>query len=376
MPVSQWKNELYTGAVNLLRPFNSRGRHTLGDGLDTALPLIRRRQLQAATLRYGAPGAPACEVRSGCPAPPPPGAFYHVASIAKMVTALGALRLSAAGVLPLDAPVGDYSRLPIPPHVTLRQLLSHTSGILDGPGYGEAIARRRPLGDFINAPGFLSGEAPGTCLQYSNLGFGLVGSLMEEATGESLQALMARSVFSPLGMAAVYDLTALPEGAFVVSSRRLFPPGKGYALDGPERLKKAIPLMGPDPLTHYGLAAGGLFAAAGAIEKLLVCLASEAHGLLPFKEYQLMLSPTALQDFGTYRCGFGLGIFCLESRRGLRVYGHQGFAYGGVQGAFWRPDTRAWAVSLNGGGDESRLGRLGRTNLDIIQTLLGGGLWM
>ena len=278
------------------------------------------------------------------------------------------------GLLSLSAPIASYSKLPVPSGVTLEHLLSHTSGIVDGPGYSSAIARRIPLDELLKADGFVSAHHPGTHFQYSNLAFGIVGCLMEEVSGQSLDQLMKDSLFKPLGIDATYDLTTLSNADQVVSSRRHFPPSCGYALDGLARYKNAKPLQGSDPLHHYGLAAGGLFITAKGLLKLMQKLFVDQTLLSPTL-LETMLMPRHTSIFKGYRCGFGLGVFCLEAQTGQKIYGHQGFAYGAVQGAFWSPDTNKLLVSLNGGADESRRGRLGVTNLDLINLTLGGGQW-
>ncbi|MBQ8536953.1 MAG: serine hydrolase [Clostridia bacterium] len=307
---------------------------------------------------------------------PAENVWYHVASIAKMVTAVGALKMVDLGLLKLDEPILDYSNLPLPPQVTLRHLLTHTSGIIDGVGYDKAVAQRLALEQWFNADEYSSGHRPGSHFQYSNLGFGLVGSLMEEASGECLQQWMQQHLFAPLGMAATYDLALLPKADELTSCKRLFPPRRGYQLDASRRIASARPLGCADPSAHYGLAAGGLFTTADGLGKLLSLLASSGKGILTSRSYQQMVTPATIQNFGKYSCGFGMGVFCVQNPRGQLFYGHQGFAYGAVQGAFWDPQNGNWIVSLNGGADESRMGRLGRTNLDVLNLFLGGCRWI
>ena len=199
---------------------------------------------------------------------------------------------------------------------------------------------------------------------------------MEEASGESLQRWMTENLFNPCSMDATYDLAALPESAFLVSSKRLFPPSRKFAFDASKRRQSAIITNSPDPLTHYGLAAGGLFATAKALYSFIKSLTPVEGKILSRETMAHMLSPLTTQSFENYDCGFGMGIFCLTNRRGVQIYGHQGFAYGAVQGAFWRPDSGKIVISLNGGADEARMGRLGRTNMDVINTFLGGGEWI
>lgn len=376
MPSIPWKNTLYKSAFSCLAPYYNFNRVTLGDCDLDIKRFINRRQLQSATLLCLNNGIPVCDIRTGRTNAPAQDAWYHVASIAKMVTAFGALKQCEMGLLSLDAPVGDYSRLPIKGNITLRQLLTHTSSIIDTPAYHTAVAKRLPLSGWVTESIYDNAFKPGEHFQYSNLGFGLVGSLMEEATNYSLHHWMNENVFLPLKMEASYDLTSLPEEATLISSQRLFPPQRSYSFNADARRQHASVIAAADPMTHFGLAAGGLYATAKALISFVDELACDRQGVLSSSLVSQMLKPAATLNFGSYRCGFGLGVFCIENNNGDTIYGHQGFAYGAVQGAFWHPQTKRCVVSLNGGADETRVGRLGRTNLDVINLFLGGNQWI
>ena len=66
---------------------------------------------------------------------------------------------------------------------------------------------------------------------------------------------------------------------------------------------------------------------------------------------------------------YGLGLLRISDpvlSDGI-IYGHQGFAYGCVDGAFWEESTGNILLSLNGGCSESRSGRFGTANLDLCR---------
>ncbi|OYU32330.1 MAG: serine hydrolase [Comamonadaceae bacterium PBBC2] len=168
--------------------------------------------------------------RMGATAPDPSTAtdsktLYRMASVSKLVTTLGAMRLVDAGRLDLDADVGKYLgfkvRNPSFPEVpiTTRMLLSHTASLRDGAGYvfGLDVA----LQDVLSPQGkqFGAGAAwaarsatadlsPGRYFQYSNLSFGVVGTVLEAITGERFDVYMQRTVLQPLGVRGAYT----PEG--------------------------------------------------------------------------------------------------------------------------------------------------------------------
>ena len=66
---------------------------------------------------------------------------------------------------------------------------------------------------------------------------------------------------------------------------------------------------------------------------------------------------------------YGSGLLIIRDRRisDAPVFGHQGFAYGCVDGAFWEETTGNIIISLNGGCSEARTGRLGIANLDLCR---------
>jgi CubicO group peptidase (beta-lactamase class C family) len=143
----------------------------------------------------------------------------RIASISKLVTALGVMRLVEQGKLHLDADVskqlGFTLRNPTFPErkITLRMLLSHTSSLTDGAGYWNV-----PLGSAItsitNDPkAWDSAHAPGTYFRYTNLNFPLVAQLMERATGERFDVLMRRLLLAPLHMDACFNWSGCSDAA-------------------------------------------------------------------------------------------------------------------------------------------------------------------
>lgn len=135
----------------------------------------------------------------------------RIASISKLVTAVGVMRLVELGKLDLDADVSDLlgwrlrnPTFPTTP-ITLRLLLSHRSSLTDGAGYWQT-----PLGgkvrDILEDPrAWDTAHAPGTFFRYTNLNFPLVAQIMESATGERFDKLMERLVLRPLGIDACFN---------------------------------------------------------------------------------------------------------------------------------------------------------------------------
>jgi len=130
------------------------------------------------------------------------------ASVSKLVTTLGILRLVEAGKLDLDRDVSDYLgwrlRNPAFPErpVTLRLLLSHQSSLTDGGGYTFLLGER--IRDKLG-PDSWAKEGPGDVFSYANVNYGVAATVMEAATGERFDRLMTRLVFQPLKIDACYN---------------------------------------------------------------------------------------------------------------------------------------------------------------------------
>ncbi len=135
----------------------------------------------------------------------------RIASISKLVTAIGVMRLVEAGKLDLDADMSGYlgwtlrhPRFPDAP-ITLRLLLSHQSSLTDAAGY-YATPLGGHLKDILDDPkAWDDAHAPGTHFRYTNLNFPLVAMAMENVSGERFDRLMQRLVLAPLALDACYN---------------------------------------------------------------------------------------------------------------------------------------------------------------------------
>ena len=133
---------------------------------------------------------------------------YRVGSVSKLFTDLAVMQLVEQGKLDLDMPVSRY--LPeFAPHnpfdvpITLRQLMSHRSGLVREPPAGHYFdPAAPPLIDVVKslASTTLVFE-PGTRTKYSNAGIAVVGAVVERVRGEPFPRVIDRALLSPLGMA-------------------------------------------------------------------------------------------------------------------------------------------------------------------------------
>ncbi|WP_315791204.1 serine hydrolase domain-containing protein [Fischerella sp. JS2] len=153
-------------------------------------------------------------------------ASFYIYSVTKSLLAIASLDLVGKGILNLDDSI--QSHLPdfsLDPSITLRHILSHTSGI---PDYGEMSA----YSDAVKATPTIpwSEETflkiitqglhfqPGTGWQYSNIGYLVLKCLLERITGQSMQQLLSQVIFTPLSLQRTFvpktlgDVTVLTPG--------------------------------------------------------------------------------------------------------------------------------------------------------------------
>ena len=245
---------------------------------------------------------------------------YSVGSISKQFTATAILMLAEQGKLSLDDPVAKYiPDLTRANEVTIRELLSHTSGYQDywpqdyvPPFMTRAITADKILDLWARKPLDFS---PGTKWQYSNTNYVIAGVIVEKVSGKSLLDFLQERMFSPLGMQRVdnIDLHRLPETDATGYMR--------YAL-GPPRV---APKEGPGWL----FAAGELAMPAPELAKWDIGMLSQR--LLKPASYKEMQTAVKLKDGSATRYGLGLQVGA--------VSGHRMVSHGGEVSGFTAQNT-------------------------------------
>lgn len=150
------------------------------------------------------------------------GTHYRLASVSKQFTAMAVLLLVQDGMLSLEDPVGKWlpSLPPASRGATLREVLSHRSGLLDYEDFVPDDAPRQVRDADVLA--LLEGQdrtlfAPGSAYRYSNSGYALLALVVERASGQDYPAFLQARIFGPLGMSSLArtdEGPAVPERAF------------------------------------------------------------------------------------------------------------------------------------------------------------------
>ncbi|MDO9489778.1 MAG: serine hydrolase domain-containing protein, partial [Sphingomonadaceae bacterium] len=146
--------------------------------------------------------------------------LFRIASMSKAFTALAILKLRDEGKLSLDAPAETYVpqlktwRYPTSdsPKITVRHLLNHTAGFVEDNPWGD---RQQVMTEAeftaLLAEGTAFSRAPGLAMEYSNLGYALLGRIVTNVSGTGYQDYIRRQIMAPLGMASTgYDVFASP----------------------------------------------------------------------------------------------------------------------------------------------------------------------
>lgn len=373
MPTTRFKNAAYRFMLPFFapscgpRPVSSVSGRSLACRKEFEGMLRRHHVLGSAVLlRSGADSSLICTSSASPRHEAVPDTYFRVASITKTAAAVLASRLFDEQVLDPDRPVSaffDSAAGSVLEEITLRHLLSHTSGLVDPPGLESSLEKGVPFPDLLpDARRFQPGES----FHYSNLGFGLIGSVMEAVTGQPVGALFRERLFEPLGMNATLEGCRLPAGR-IMPVTRILPYHKGCDLVLTPL--GSVPLNSADPLRHYGHTAGSMYTDISSLQILLDVLICKGKEFLSEGRVADMCAQHASYGALSPTLSYGLGLLRISdpSISGSLILGHQGFAYGCADGAFWEADTGRSVIMLNGGSSEARIGRLGLLNRDLLR---------
>ena len=336
----------------------------------------------------------------------------RVASISKLVVAIGVMRLVEQEKVDLDADVSRYLgwTLRNPNHpaqiITLRQLLSHTSSVRDAGKYFIA-AGKGELRDFFDPASTLwsngahwasEAEAPGVYFEYANLNFGVIAEVIERVSARRFDQFMREEVLRPLGLAADFNACEVPRDELGGALSKRFEgykwqPERSWAtqVDGAQRVCFYGDAMLDDPaafLAGYELGSnatlfspqGGLRASADDLATIMQLLINKGclngkQALTPTSVDAMLKSVWKLSsssgnglsageaepggDADGLMTSYGLSVHRIDMRawgfeKGPRyLVGHLGQAYGVLSHALFDPVSGDGIVAIVGGtGDK------------------------
>ncbi len=302
--------------------------------------------------------------------------MFRIASISKVITATALLQLYEQGKFQLDDDIshilGYAVRNPNFPNVpiTFRQLLSHTSSLTDYGNYdsllsvgynGDVIPPIRAIltkgGGFYSNDTYLN-AAPGTRFEYCNLGYGIIGTLVEKLSGVRFDVYCRTHILEALGIEAsfnVRDIRHLNNLSVLYrcdSTGVWIPQADNYNGEKPKRNHLLSYTLGENALPLGPQ--GGLRISALGLSKFLLALMNGTYNgktLLRDETRRLMMQniiegKTTDALFKQY----GLGIHrTTDLIAGETWIGHPGEAYGLLSTMYFNPDTRCGIVFIMNG---------------------------
>ena len=276
--------------------------------------------------------------------------IFQIGSISKSYTAILVMQLVDEGLVDLDHPVGEYltgfktADPDSSARVTIRQLLSHTSGI-DGDVFEELGRGDDCVERYVDAMSGLAHTNPvGSFFSYCNSGYVLLGRLIEHFREVTWDAALAKYLLGPLGAT---DTVTLADEAIL---RRA---AIGHIPSGPDGAME----LAPSWFFSRALGPAGVIAAPAAevlaFARLLIDDGKAADGtqvLSPASVKAMRQLEVTIPDPYTLGDGWGLGVILYRLGSPL-VIGHDGTTIG--QNAYLRiVPEKDLAVTLltNGGG--------------------------
>lgn len=315
----------------------ARSAQAATEGLQAALDrIVQTQKIPGATAAIAIGEAPVVTVASGyadieAGQPMSPDALMPAASIGKTFVSAWALALEQEGRLDLDAPISRwfaarpwFARLPNGPAITVRMLLTHTSGLIDhawNPAYlSDFFARTKGDPDNIFTPEELVGYvldrkplfAAGRGYNYSDTNYILAGLIFEQVAGATYYDEIRRRFFTPLGLTET-----------VSSDRRRYPRlVNGY-------LREKTPLLLPEKSFVDGamfvnpgveFTGGGVMSTSGDLVRWGRALYSGRALPKPYLNELIATPAIPAHEDGAY----GLGVTVRDLPKIGRVWGHSG----------------------------------------------------
>jgi CubicO group peptidase (beta-lactamase class C family) len=306
----------------------------------------------------------------GRPIAATPEMIYRTGSISKSFTAVLLAQLVEQGIVGLDDPVERYlpeingllERPEGAAPITLRQLASHTAGLMREPqlqgaasgpieGWEEKILASIPTTSFQSMPG--------TEYSYSNIGFGILGLTLSRAAGQPFMDLVTEWIFKPLGM---------DSSTFIVGNDLQPLLTAGYA-----NRRNGTVDAGSPAREHagrgYKVPNGGIYSTVADLARFVAGMTGAApEAILNAESRAEMLR---VQTPEGSRGRYGLGFSIQVTDEGRMLTGHGGSVSGYTAHLLFDPETRIGVVLLrNYGSGTTNLGRAAR---ELLLELIAAG---
>jgi len=285
--------------------------------------------------------------------------YFKCASVTKLVTGIGLMKMMDEGILDPDEDISTYLGYTVrnmcfmDTPITLRMLMSHTAGLVENASFGRQSSRLSEMIDVEKkaSANFKKDVYPGSKYTYSNFGAGITGSIIESVTGMDVSSYMRKTIFEPLGIDAAYSASQISEPEYIAAVYNK--DGSLYA--APSYMLRQQYTQEARPDWHYRKTIGSLLIRPRDLARLGIALCGDGtvDGVRVLSEEAVMAmrqehSPETdgITEDSPYT------FFMIRQDTlfdGLRVYGHQGTDEGIVCNLYVEPQNElVIAVMTNG----------------------------
>ena len=309
----------------------------------------------------------------------------RVASISKMVTGVAIMQLYENGKLNLNDDISKYlgysvknPRYPKIP-ITVKSLLSHTSSILDSGSYDKILETNNingmrfiklanvPLKEMLIVNGKHYSDKnygdykPGSDFKYSNFGYGILGSIVENISGERFPEYCVKHIFAPLNMDASFDPGDIKQykeiGTLYRPVKNTTPSAykaqhDNYNTKKPSHTRNNQPLGNALPYSPAGSVRTNVDDLTHFISMLMNNGKYNNIEILKPSTVKLMLAPHWKGNaYGGLFKTYGYSIHQTEDLVSeVKFFGHPAEAYGLIGDAYFIPDKKFAIIELFTGG--------------------------
>lgn len=286
--------------------------------------------------------------------------IFRIASISKSFSVTSILQLVEQGKLSLDDDVSDLIGFPVrnPAYpdqvITLKMLMNHTSSITDAQRYSSLDIINPEVNETWQKS--YADYAPGEQYQYSNMGYNMIGTIIERVSGQRFDQYVIEHVLDPLGLYGGYASDLLDADRFAQIYRYDSDKGiymqseRAYRLLG-ERLEKYE--MGYD--TPMFSPTGGMKISAPDLARYMMMHMNEGmldgRQIITAEHAKMMQKPMVRVNEDA---DYGLGIRTERSVvPGVSLTGHTGSAYGLFSAMFFDAKQKYGLIAITNGAKQN-----------------------
>lgn len=290
--------------------------------------------------------------------------YFRCASVTKLVTGIGLMKMMDEGILDPDEDISAYLGYTVrnpafmDTPITLRMLMSHTAGLVENSSFASQASVLSEMIDVKKKAGsnFKADVRPGSAYAYSNFGAGITGAIVESVTGMDVSSYMRKTLFEPLGIDAAYSAAQLahPESIAAVYNK------DGSLYLAPSYMLRQQYTQEARPDYHYRVTIGRLLIRPRDLARLgiAICGDGTVDGVRVLSgEAVAAMRREHSEETDGITADSPYTFFTIRKDtlfEGLRVYGHQGTDEGIVCNLYVEPENELVIVVMTNGCNTKR----------------------